>query len=76
VLFGMMLRGFFGMLSSVQVMPVRHMRMMGGLFMVSACVVLCRFFVMSRRVLVMLCGFSMMFCAFFTHKEAPEGYRD
>jgi hypothetical protein len=50
--------------------------MMSGLFMVSACVVFCGFFVMSRRMLVMLCGFSVMFRGFFTHKGGIEGYRD
>jgi hypothetical protein len=32
-------------------------------------VMLGRFFVVSGRVLIMLRSFSMMFCAFFTHKE-------
>jgi hypothetical protein len=71
-----MLSGFFCMMTGVQVMPVCDMRMMGGFFMASAGVVLCRLFVMSRRVLVMLCGFSVMFCSFFTHKEVFEGCKD
>ena len=57
----MMLRRFFRMVLGVQMMPMRDMRMVAGLFMVSACVMFCRFFVVSRRVPVVFCGFSMMF---------------
>ena len=64
-----MLRGFLRVVIAVQVVTMRGVGMMTGLFIVPACVMLGRFFVVSGRVLIMLRSFSMMFCAFFTHRE-------
>jgi hypothetical protein len=73
VLFGVMLCGFFRVVIGVQVVTMRDVGMMAGFFMVPACVMLGRFFVMSGRVFIMLRSFSMMFCAFFTHRVTIEG---
>ena len=73
LLFGVMLCGFFRVVIGVQVVTVRDVGMMASFFMVPACVMLGRFFVMSGRVFIMLRSFSMMFCAFFTHRVTIEG---
>ena len=68
-----MLGGFFRVVIGVQVVTMRDVGMMAGFFMVPACVMLGGFFVMSGRVFIMLRSFSMMFCAFFTHRVTIEG---
>jgi hypothetical protein len=65
----MVLCGFFRVVGGVQVMTMRDIGVMAGLFMAPACVVLGRFFMMSCRVFMMLRSFNMMFCAFFTHRR-------
>ena len=64
-----MLCGFLRVVIGVQVVTMRGVGVMTGFFIVPACVMLGRFFVMSGCVFIMLCSFSMMFCAFFTHRE-------
>jgi hypothetical protein len=60
VLFDVMLRGFFRMVSSMQVVTVGDVGMMRGLFMARAGIVLGRFFVMAGRMFMMLRRFCMM----------------
>jgi hypothetical protein len=49
-------------MQSVQMMPMREMRMMRGAFMIACLVVLRCFLVMTGGVLVVLRGLLMMFC--------------
>jgi hypothetical protein len=72
VLFGVMLGGFFRMVSGMQVVTMRDVGMMPGLFMAPAGVVFGRFFVMAGRMFMVLRRFCMMFCALLTHR-AFEG---
>jgi hypothetical protein len=69
-----MLCGFFRVVNGMQVMTMRDVGVMAGLFRVAACVMFGRFFMMPGRVFMMLSSFDMMFCAFFTHKEITEDY--
>jgi len=72
----MMLCGFFRVMNGVQVMTMRYVRVMAGLFMAPACMMLGRFFVMTGRVFMMFRRFNMVFRAFFAHKEIIEDYCD
>jgi hypothetical protein len=60
VLIGVVLSGFFGMMGSVQRMPVSDMGMVAGLFVIAGFVVLGCFAMMFRRVFVVLRSFVMM----------------
>jgi hypothetical protein len=68
VLFGVMLCGFFRMVSGMQMVTMRDVGMVPGLLMVPAGVVLGRFFVMARCMFMMLRRFCMMFCALLAHR--------
>ena len=58
---GVVLGGFLTVVTRVQAVGMRHMRMMAGLFVVARLVMLGGFTVMTRRVLVMLgCGFVVI----------------
>jgi len=63
-----MLCGFFRMVSSMQVVAVRHVGMMPSLFMAPAGMVLGRFFVMTGRMFMVFRRFCMMFCASLAHR--------
>jgi hypothetical protein len=67
VLFGVMLCGFFRMVSGMQVVTMRDVGMMPGFFMAPTGVVLGRFFVMAGRMFMVLRRFCMMFCALLAH---------
>jgi hypothetical protein len=67
MLCGMMLGSFFRVVCSMQMVTVRDVCVMSGLFMAATGVVLGRFFVMTRCVFVMFCRFCMMFCALLGH---------
>jgi hypothetical protein len=67
VLVSVLFASFFGVMRSMNMMSLRHMRLVTGLFMIPGLVVIgCRA-VMLSRVLVMLGGFPMMFSALFRH---------
>jgi hypothetical protein len=68
MLFGVMLCGFFRMVSGMQVVTMRDVGMMPGLFIAPAGVVLGRFFVMAGRMFMVLRRFCMMFCALLAHR--------
>jgi hypothetical protein len=68
MLFHVMLRGFFRMVSGMQMVTMREMGMMAGLLMAPASVVLGRFFVMAGRMFMVLRRFCMMFCALLAHR--------
>jgi hypothetical protein len=74
VLFGVMLCGFFRMVSGMQVVTMRDVGVMPGLFMAPAGVVLGRFFVMAGRMFTVLRRFCMMFCTLLTHKEGIKDF--
>jgi hypothetical protein len=61
--------GFFCMVSGMQMVTMRNVGMMPGLFMAPADVVLGRFFVMAGRMFMVLRRLVMMFCAFLAHME-------
>ena len=67
-----MLCRFFRMVSGMQVVAMRDVGMMSGLFMAPAGVVLGSFFVMAGRMFMVLRSFCMMFCALLAHR-AFEG---
>ena len=71
--FEVMLGGFLGMVRGMQVVSVCDVGIMRRLGMAPALMVLGCFFVMPGRMLMILCGFQMMFCAFFAHKEGIRG---
>jgi hypothetical protein len=50
------------MMLRVLMMPASRVGVVRGLFMVAALVVLCRFFVVARGMLVMFCCLQMMLC--------------
>jgi hypothetical protein len=68
VLFKVMLCCFFRMVRCVQVMTMGDVGMMPGLLMVSASVVLSRFFVMTGRMFMVLGRFRVMFRALLAHR--------
>ena len=68
MLFGVMLCGFFRMVSGMQVVAMRDVGMMPSLFMAPAGIVLGRFFVMAGRMFMVLRRFCMMFCALLAHR--------
>jgi hypothetical protein len=61
VLIGVHFRGFLVMLSDMQVMPVRHLGMVCGLFVIAGLVVLGGFAMVLGRMLVMLRGVLVVF---------------
>jgi hypothetical protein len=60
VLIGVMLSGFFGMMGSVQRVPVRDMGMVAGLFVIAGFVVVGCFAVMFRRLFMVFRSLVMM----------------
>jgi len=62
-----MLARLFGKMRRVQMMAVRHVGVMTGLFVIPRGVVFRRCPVMLRRVLVMLSGLHMVLFACFRH---------
>ena len=68
MLFNMVLGCFCSMMLSMQMVTMRHMRMMCRLLMVTGARMLGRFPVMSGRMFVMLFCFRMMFRALFAHR--------
>jgi hypothetical protein len=68
MLCGVMFGSFFRVVSGMQMVTVREVSMMSGLFMATTGGVLGRFFVMASRVFVMFCRFCMMFCALLNHR--------
>jgi hypothetical protein len=64
-----MLTGLFGMVSGVNRVAMRHVRMMPGLVMVAGFVMLGGRSVMLCGVLVMFGGFAMVISGFFGHMD-------
>jgi hypothetical protein len=64
MLIGVRLRGFFGVVSRMQMVAMRDMGMMSALFMRSFFVMPGRLLVMAGGVLVMFSGLLMMFRSF------------
>jgi hypothetical protein len=62
-----MLARFLGVVLGMRVMAMRDVGMVAGLFMISCGVVLGSCAMMFRGMLVMICGFQMVFFAFFRH---------
>jgi hypothetical protein len=75
VLFGVQLGGFVMMFSGMQVVTVRHLRMMCSLFVMSGLVVFGGFAMMLRRLLVMMRGVFVMLVdlvvIFAVHRRLP-----
>ena len=63
VLCGMVLAGFFGMMGSVQMVPMRDVRMMPRLFVFPRLVLFGGLPMMAGSLLVVLRGFVVMFCS-------------
>jgi hypothetical protein len=55
MLVGVVLAGFIGMVTSMHCVAMGDVRVMGALFVMSTAVMLRRFAVMARSVVVMLC---------------------
>jgi hypothetical protein len=62
-----MLARLFGVMCGVNVMPLRHMRMVAGFVVVTGLVVLSRRFVMRYGVFVVFGSFAVMFRSLFRH---------
>jgi hypothetical protein len=73
VIVRVMLAGFLGVMLGVDVMPLRHMRVMTGQMMVATFVMIGRCFVMLGGMFVMLCSFAVMFRRLFRHGLPPGG---
>ena len=71
VLFGVMLRRFFGVVRGVQVVAARDVRVMGGLFVVPGFVMRGGVAMVRGRFFVMLGGEFVVFCAFVGHGNTP-----
>jgi hypothetical protein len=67
VVVGVVLAGFFGVMSRVVMMPVRDVRVMSRLFMISGSVVFGSRAMMTRSVLVVLGGLAVMIDHFLGH---------
>jgi hypothetical protein len=67
VFFSVGLRGFFGVMLGMQMMPVGCMGVVRGLFMVAAAVVFGRLAVVTGSVVVVFGGFAVVFSAFLPH---------
>jgi hypothetical protein len=66
-----MLAGFFGMMSGVDGVPMRDVRVMTGRFVVAFFVMLGGFAVMGGGFLMMFGGFVVMLGTFVGHDEFP-----
>ena len=64
MLCGVMFGRFFRVVSGMQMVTVRDVGMMSGLFMATTGIMLGRFFVMVGCMFMVLRRFCMMFCAF------------
>ena len=62
-----MLCGFFRMVSGMQVVTMRDVGMMSGLFMATAGMVLGGFSMMAGRMFMVLSRFCVVFCTLYTH---------
>jgi hypothetical protein len=62
-----MLARLFGVMCGVNVMPLRHLRMVTGFVVVTGLMVLGRGFVMRCGVFVMFGSLAVMFRSFFRH---------
>jgi hypothetical protein len=62
-----MLARLFGVMCGVSVMPLRHLRMVTGLVVVTGLVMLGRRFVMRCGVFVVFGSFAVMFRSLFRH---------
>ena len=62
-----MLARFLGVVLGMRVMAMRDVGMVAGLFMISGGVMLGGGAMMFRGLLVMVCGFQMVFFSFFRH---------
>jgi hypothetical protein len=72
VLVGVHLRGVFVVLGGMQVMPMRHLGVMRGLFVMASLVVLCRFAMVLGRMIVMVRGLLMVLVDFVAvHYSLP-----
>lgn len=71
VLAGVMFGRLFGVMSRVQMMSVRDVRVMCGLFMLADLVMLGGFAMMARGMFVMLSRFVMVFCPFVCCHRDP-----
>jgi hypothetical protein len=67
---GVRLGGFRGMVRGVMKMPLGGVRVVRGRLVVSGFVVLCGFFMVTRRVLVVLGGLLMVLCCLLGHKSS------
>ncbi len=71
---GVVLAGFFGMLSGVDSVAMRNMRVMTSRFMVAFLVVRGGSLVVLGRFLMMLGGFLMVFRTLMWHANLPFNY--
>jgi hypothetical protein len=71
-----MLTGFLGVMLGMGVMTMRDVGMVAGLFMISCGVMLGGGPMMFRGLLVMVCGFQMVFFTFFRHGSRFLRLRD
>jgi hypothetical protein len=65
VLAGVMLARLFGMMGSVNLMALRHVRMVTGLVVIAGFVMIRGRLMMLRGMVVVLSGFAMMFRGLF-----------
>ncbi len=61
MLVGVLFRCMLVVLGGMQMMPMRHLRVMRGLFVIASLVVFCRLAMVFGGMLVVLRGFLMMF---------------
>jgi hypothetical protein len=64
---GMVLASFIGVSGGMQAVAMRHVRVVGRLFMTSSFMMFSRLAMMLGRVLVMIRGLMMVFRAFVCH---------
>jgi hypothetical protein len=65
VMFDMEFCGFHSMMLCMHMVSMREVGMVRSFLMSAGFMVLCRFFMVVRGVLVMLSGFFVMFCCLF-----------
>ena len=70
-----MFRGFLGVMLGVQMMAIRYMRVMAGLFVIPRIVMVRRRAMVLRGVIVMFRCLAMMICALFGHSMPFRGPR-
>jgi len=68
---GVRFRCLFSVVLGVEVVTMRAVRVMRSLLMIAGFVMFCGFFMVTRRMFMMLSGLMVVFCCFLGHLASP-----